>query len=241
MTESGKALYRDAKYLVRYSRDSVERARRAAFDTKRVVRIGTSPMTPGQFLVGLWPKLHGLRSDVKFQLIPFENTPDNAAEILRNLGRDIDVVAGIFDNKFWRSRGCETLELYKAPVRCALPVHHRLASKAALAVQDLYGEDLMLIRREWNSHVDALRDDIQQYHPQINIADFDFYNTGTFNQCENNDYILMTIDYWKDIHPLLRVLPVEWDYTIPFGLLYSPSPTEAARKFLNAVRILLKR
>ena len=62
-----------------------------------IIRIGTSPMTPAQVLVDLWPKLQADCPDTKFQLIPFDNTPENAREILANLGRNIDVVAGIFD------------------------------------------------------------------------------------------------------------------------------------------------
>ena len=61
-----------------------------------VVRIGTSPMTPGQYILKLWPTVQELCPGVKFQLIPFENTPQNARDILRNLGRDIDI------RTFWR-------------------------------------------------------------------------------------------------------------------------------------------
>jgi hypothetical protein len=97
LTESGKSLYNDAKYVIQYCRDSVRRANDAAAHHDKVIRIGTSPMTPGEFLLGLWPKIHSVCPDVKFQLFPFDNTPENAREILHNLGRNIDVVAGWFD------------------------------------------------------------------------------------------------------------------------------------------------
>ena len=66
-------------------------------ESDSVIRIGTSPMTPAQVLVDLWPDLQKRCPNVKFQLVPFENTPENAREILGNLGQTIDVVAGIFD------------------------------------------------------------------------------------------------------------------------------------------------
>lgn len=47
-----------------------------------VIRIGTSPMNPAQVLVELWPRIHALCPEIKFQLVPFENTPENAREIL---------------------------------------------------------------------------------------------------------------------------------------------------------------
>lgn len=238
LTESGKSLYKDTKYLIQYAKDSVARAKTAMLENN-VIRIGTSPMTPSGFLIELWPKLHKIYSDVKFKVVVYENTPENAKEILKSLGENIDIVAGVFDYDFPQTRGCTALELHKEPIRCAVSVHHRLASKEKLTIEDLYGENLMLIHRKWNSHVDALRDDLWKHHKDINIVDFDFYNVNIFNQCENSNDILMMTDTWKDIHPLLKVIPVEWDYVIPFGLLHSLTPSKTVAKFLDAVQTVL--
>ena len=105
LTEAGKSLYRDAKYIIQYCKESVVRAKNAAEDGDRVIRIGTSPMTPGQFLLDLWPSIHAHCPDIKFKLVPYENTPENAREILRSLGQNIDIVAGPFDQhalQIWR-------------------------------------------------------------------------------------------------------------------------------------------
>lgn len=59
------------------------------------IRIGSSPMTPAQVLVNLWPKLEDMDTQINFQVVPFENTPENAQEILAHLGSNVDVVAGI--------------------------------------------------------------------------------------------------------------------------------------------------
>ena len=37
---------------------------------------------------GLMAKVSGVLSRYKFQMIPFENTPENAREILKNLGKN---------------------------------------------------------------------------------------------------------------------------------------------------------
>ena len=98
----------------------------------------------------LWPKVQQYCPNVKFQLVPFDNTPENAREILANLGQNIDVVAGIFDETMLKLRQCEGLEISREPICCAVSVHHRLAQKETLSVQDLYGENLMLMRRDWS-------------------------------------------------------------------------------------------
>ncbi len=235
LTAAGKSLEQDAKYIIQYCKDSVTRARNAMRESTDVIRIGTSPMTPAQVLVDLWPKIQPDCPNIKFQLIPFDNTPENAREILANLGQNIDVVAGIFDETMLSLRQCAGLELYRSPICCAVSVHHRLAGKDRLRVQDLYGENLMLMRRDWSRYVDLLRDDLWKNHPQIHIVDFDFYDVAAFNQCENNNCVLMAVENWRYVHPLLKILPVDWDYTIPFGLLHAPEPSATVQQFLRAV------
>ena len=104
--------------------------------------------------------------DIKFQIVPFENTPENAREILGNLGKRIDIVGGIFDETMLALRGCAGLELVRAPFgmpRC--PFIIGLASRDQLQLSDLYGENLMLMHRGWSHYVDQLRDNLWQQSP----------------------------------------------------------------------------
>lgn len=236
LTKAGQSLYQDTKYIIQYGKDSVTRARNAMQETENVIRIGTSPMTPAQVLVEMWPQLQKYCPTTKFQLIPFDNTLENAREILGNLGQHIDVVAGVFDETMLNLRRCDGLELSKEPICVAVSIHHRLAQKDRLTVQDLYGERLMLMHRDWSHYVDQLRDDLWKNHPQIQIVDFDFYDVSVFNRCENNSYALMAVEKWQYVHPLLKILPVDWNYTIPYGLLHSPNPSPMVRQFLSAVQ-----
>lgn len=241
LTKAGKSLYQDTKYIIQYCRDSVTRAKNAMQEDTNVIRIGSSPMTPAQLLMQLWPKIQASCPSIKFEIIPFENTPENAREILANLGRNIDVIGGIFDETMLEVRGCEGFELSREPFCCAVSIHHKLAEKAQLKIQDLYGENLLLMHRGWSHYVDRLRDDIWQNHSKIKIVDFDFYNMNIFNRCENSNDVLLAIPGWANVHPLLKVIPVEWDYTIPYGLLHSPQPTDTVKRFLAAAQAVAKR
>lgn len=241
LTKAGISLYNDAKYVIQYCKDSVTRAKNAMQEGDNVIRIGTSPMTPAGVLVELWPKIHELCPEIKFQLIPFENTPENAREILKNLGQNIDVVAGIFDDTMLNLRNCDGFEISRQPICCAVSIHHRLADKNRLTIRDLYGERLMLMKRNWSHYVDVLRDEIWQNHPQIQIVDFDFYSVEAFNRCENSNDVLMAVQTWDNVHPLLKVIPVEWNYSIPYGLLHSHTPSETVKQFLSAIQTVLHR
>ena len=117
---------------------------------------------------------------------------------------------------------------------------HKLAEKDQLKIQDLYGENLLLMHRGWSHYVDRLRDDIWQNHSKIKIMDFDFYSMNIFNRCENSNDVLLAIPGWANVHPLLKVIPVEWDHTIPYGLLHSSQPAETVKQFLAAAQTAAK-
>ena len=116
LTKAGVSLYKDTKYIIQYCRVSVSRAKNAMQGDTDIVRIGTSPMTPAQALMELWPAIHEQCPEIKFQMVPFENSPENAKEILANLGRDIDVVAGVFDETMLNLRRCAGFEMSREPL-----------------------------------------------------------------------------------------------------------------------------
>ena len=93
----------------------------------------------------------------------------------------------------------------------------------------------MLIHKGWNTYIDDMREDIILNHPQISIQDFPFYNVSVFNDCESEMNVLMSIGHWSDVHPLLKLIPVNWEYTVPYGLMHSPYPSQQVEDFLSAV------
>lgn len=240
LTKAGESLYKDAAYIVQYSKDAVARARQAMKETQQVIRIGISVMTPTNFLLNLWPKLQEVSPDLQFQLVSFENTPENAREILTHLGQNIDVVAGVFDASMFHLKGkCEGMELRREPFCMAVPLTHPLAAKKQLTISDLEGETVNIIQPGWSSVMDDLRQDLLMNHQGIRLQEFPFYNIDMFNRCVNNGTLLIGVPEWKDIHPLMRMIPVEWDYAIPFGILHAPEPSAAVNRFLSAVQKVL--
>ena len=235
VTEAGQSIYNDSKYIIGYCKDSVKRAEDAMHTSEDVIRVGISPMTPPQVFVELWPKIQKLYPDMKFQLVPFENTPENAREILANLGQNIDVISGIFDESMLKLRGCNGIQISRELFCAAVSIHHRLVKKDRITLKDLEGESIMLMHRHWSHYVDELRDDLIMNYPKINIVDFDFYNVEVFNRCENSNDVLLAIKSWESIHPLIKIIPVDWEYSSPFGLLYSKEPSSKVKKLIKAI------
>ena len=99
---------------------------------------------------------------------------------------------------------------------------HPLAAKQRLEISDLYDETLMMVRRGDSGVNDFLRNDMEKNHPMIRIEDTaQFYDMAVFNRCAETRNVLLTIECWQDVHPGLVSIPVNWDYSIPYGLLYS--------------------
>ncbi len=82
-----------------------------------------------------------------------------------------------------------------------------------------------------------MRDDILEKHPQIRITDTpNFYDTSVFNECEQMNCLMETLDIWADVHPSLVTLPVEWEYEVPYGIVYAKRPSGAVREFIDSIR-----
>lgn len=235
LTPAGESLYRDAKYLIQYAKDSIARAEKRVAEPKHVLRIGTSLTTPVQFLVSLWPQIRQHNPELKFELVSFENTPENAREIMNHFGRNIDLVAGIYSENILSERHCAALKLYDTPLCAAVPLQHRLAAKDEIKVEDLLDEKVMLIRRGYMDAFDRVRNELAEHYPRIQIEDFSFFDVTVFNKCENDNAILIGVKEWENVHPLLKIVPISWGHTIPMGILYSDKPSADVEAFLRII------
>ncbi len=101
----------------------------------------------------------------------------------------------------------------------AVSREHHLAKKSRIDLQDLYGETLMMVKQGDSGVNDFIRNDLQRYHPKIRIEDTpQFYDLSVFNRCAETGKVLLTIECWQELHPGLVSIPVNWDYSIPYGL-----------------------
>lgn len=235
LTAAGKSLYQDAKYLIEYSYQAIERARNFSDSSKEVLRIGTSLTTPVNYLINLWTAIIEKMPGLKFDLVSFENTPENAREIMKNFGNNIDLVVGIYNNEFLIERQCQALKLYDAPICLTMSRAHPLANRQDLTLADLENQKVMIIRQGYFQAFDLLRADLLNNLHNIEIIDIPFFNIKVFNRCENEEMILLTINDWHNIHPLLKTVKINWKHTIPVGILYSLQPSALVKRFLTVI------
>ena len=235
LTEAGKSFLQDAKYIIDYSDRAIEKAREIDNkDKAQSIHIGTSIMTPAKFLLDVWAEIQKFNPYLKIELIPFENTPINSVEILKNLGKHIDIVAGLYDDNFLIERGCQAAHLYDKQLLFAIPVTNSLCSKHKIELADLKGQKVLLIRKNWNEYIDELREDLTANG--VTIEEFEMFNLGAYNRAVQENVPIITVEGWEDVHPLLKIVPADWEYRIPFGILYSPTPLKQVKDFIGAMK-----
>lgn len=235
LTAGGQSIYKDAKDIISASEEAIKRARYAAGAQQRLLRVGTSMLNPCKVFMDIWYKVSEQFPNFKIQIIPFEDDHEGILSVIDHIGDNFDFIVGVCDSARWLDRcNLYTLGRYKKCI--AVPTYHPLAKKQRLKITDLYGESLMMVKRGDSAINDSLRDYLEQNHPKIKIEDTSqFYDITVFNSCAESGKLLLNIECWSDIHPSLKTIPVDWDFTIPYGLLYPLNPKEDITEFLKAI------
>ncbi|MCI8611980.1 MAG: LysR family transcriptional regulator [Clostridiales bacterium] len=236
LTKAGNILYRDAKFMIDYSKKSIAEAKKSALDYDTTFCVGTSLLNPAKPFMDVWYRVSKSFPNYKLHLVPFEDNYEGILSEIEKLGEKFDFLIGVCDSKLWLSRCC-FLPLGRYKKMVAVSREHRLACKKAIDIKDLYGETLMMVKRGDSGVNDFLRNDLEQNHPQIQIEDTpQFYDLSVFNRCAETDKVLLSLECWTEVHPALVTLPVNWEYSIPYGLLYSSNAPEDVLEFVEKTR-----
>lgn len=240
LTPAGEVIYKDARFLFDYSRRSIENARQAMAVDDNMFCVGTSMLNPAKPFMDLWYLASRSFSNYKLHLVPFEDNHEDILSEISRLGEKFDFLVGVCDSKMWLDK-CNMLPLGHYKKMCAVSREHPLAKKERLEISDLYGETLMMVAEGDSSANDRIRADLKRDHPAIQIEDTPhFYDISVFNRCAETGNVLLTLECWKDIHPGLVTIPVDWEYSVPYGLLYSLTPPDDVKRFVLEIKSILK-
>lgn len=239
LTEAGRYVYGEAKKIIARCDSVVQRARELERKSGRIIRVGSSFLNPGQVLIDAWNRVSPDPGAFTFKIVPYSDDRAQILSVVSSLGSSLDFMVGVFGSR----RMLELagfLELGHYSLCVAVPRKHRLASRARLEISDLYGERLIIVREGDELNLWDLRETLRREHPQIRMAETDyFYDMDTFNECELTGSLLLTFDAWKNVHPALVTIPVNWPFTSPYGLLYSKQISGTAAEFLQELRSCL--
>lgn len=236
LTVPGKSIFDDAKIIIQLSREAKEKAAALASAAEKEVRIGTSTLFKCRMLPDLWMKTANVCEGLKIQIIPIPETAD-ADPGGAVLGVHYDIREGVFADTVHEG-DCNFLELSRTTLCCGVPKGNPLANKEKISLSDLDGQFIVLPIAGISEGLDALRRQISESEYRIHIIDSLYYAIDTFMLCEVNNYILIAQEAHRDIVTNLKMIPLESDITLPYGLMYAKEPTPAVKRFIQAVKDL---
>jgi DNA-binding transcriptional LysR family regulator len=239
LTTSGEVIYQEGKFMIEYSQQALSKAKAALYEYETTFCVGTSLLNPAKPFMDLWYKINKDFPNYKLHLVPYEDNFQGILNEIALLGEKFDFLIGVCDSKAWLSR-CNFVELGRFKKMVAVSREHKLANKDKINIEDLYGETLMMVKEGDSECNDTIRNDLKKNHPKIHIENTQqFYDLSVFNRCAETGNILLTIECWKDVHPALVTIPVQWDYDIPFGLLYSLNPPNDVLQCVETIKSII--
>ena len=236
LTDAGKEIYKDAKHIIDLSKQAIQNAQKLGKNKNAIITVGTSVICPCKPLMDIWYKINDDYPNYKIKIVPFE---DNHTSILATLkGKDVnfDCVVTPNDSDEWK-KSFNFLKLGEFAYTACMPRNHRLAKKRKIDFKDLYGENIMMITEGDSKVTNRLREMILKNCKDVTIKPVPFlYDISVFNECEENGYILMSLDAWKDVHPALVNVPLKYTASVPFGIVYSKNPSKEMNNFISVIK-----
>lgn len=239
LTEPGKILYQNSKFLINYSKKTIEQAKDLVSSKEETIYIGTSILNPIGSNISLFKSLKKALPNFKTEIISFDDKHHNLIHTIDNFGENIDLYFGLYPSSKYENR-CNTLHLKDYPLSCAMSINHRLALKDSISLEDLHGEKVMMIQKGDTIYIDNLRKVIEEKHPEIELIDVPLYDIHTFNQCEKMNIIMISAEIWQHVHPLLVTIPIKTNHFVPYGIVYSLNPPKKVNDFISAIKELTK-
>lgn len=234
LTRAGESYLTDAKSLVLAAERATVNARRAAGGSL-VVRAGSSILNPCRQLVDIWNECGREYPQYRIEIVPFCDSVAELSEIYAHLGRRFDVMFGVYD-KHAEVRPFNLLPVGESPFVICVPSAHRLSKMAEVGVEDLVGERVIIVRQGMSPTVDNIRAQMQK-HPDICLIDApEYYDIGVFNRVSSEGVLLLSVDYWADVHPSVTSVPLKTQLKQAYGVVYPLSPAPHVEKFISIIR-----
>ncbi len=237
LTPAGRSLLSSAQQIIDDSRTAIEKAKAQAKPSQTVtIRVATSLLRSAQPIMDAWDEISGENPEYNIQIMPFNDDASSLHRVTSQLGKTIDLSVGPTNANYLMNNNISFFNLGDRRCNVMVPKKNRLAQKQRLTWDDLSGQALLLLRPHLSPKIDELREEIKTRHPKIQIVNTEhFYDMSAFNLAATHNYLMETLDIWDNIHPSMVSLPMDWNYTISYGILYSSSASEEVNEFISLV------
>lgn len=235
-TQAGQKLYDGVQNLKMQADKLLIDVRRLANTERKIIHVGTSLLRPSDKLINLWLTEEKSKTRFQFQLVPFIDDFKNQDRVLAD---KMDCIVTPYSVKRWDEE-YRYLPLGMSECLIGVSKGNPLFSKKYLDWPDLDNQKLFLLKKGKSSLVDKIRNEIEQKHPQIQICDLThLYDMESFNQVIASQGLVEMPALWANIHPEIKLLPMNWQYRIPYGMLYHRHPSKNMQEFIQEIKNII--
>ena len=227
----GKYIYKKATELIYLSHNIIHEARELSQEKTIKIKIGTSELFSSKILSDLWNDIQINHPEFDLEFVSFEDSVQGQLHTFSQLGNKYTLLLGTYLSSFMSTK-YNTMMLTMLPICIGVPVHNKLYHHEILKISDLYNQKIMMLKRGLSQYLDNARNELEK-HKDITIIDTDEYDINTFHQCIKRNMIMITSPNWKDVHPMIKTIPVDWDCQLSYGIIYSLHPSDETLQFIN--------
>ena len=236
LTTAGTFFAKQAQSFINTGNNIIRQTQQIADTSKVNIRVGSSLMRPAKLLLDQWAASPELAQKYDLSLVPFDDDPKSIDQVFQQLGNTIDLFVGPYNYSMPNYGDSSFFHLFDYPCECGVPITNPLVKKEQLTINDLNQQHFALLKKGLSPKLDQLRQQIKLKSPHIKIIDVDtYYDTDVFNQALNHDFLIETLPIWKNVHPGIVNKPIDWDITMPYGIIYSSNASQVVRKFIEKI------
>ena len=238
LTSGGKALVADARGIIAQCQLALQNAAKAQAQADNLVRVGISLYQSGQRMLELCQGLYMRDTDLSIQFVPIGDTFESYREVVGNFEDRIDIFGSTYLDEVDESM-CSIDVIASTLLSMAVPVNDSLARLESISLADFAGRCVHVPKRG-NPYVDEARDEIARCAPDVQFVEFLHYDISVFDECARLGDPMLSKEIWRQVHPLMATIDVNWDKTEPYCLYYSRKPRPAVARFVAILRELSK-
>ena len=238
LSDAGKIIYDDARYIIDYSNKSINYAKSVENNNALNIRIGISLMNQCTYIVQMLEKIYNKDSRFVFDIKPFNDTRDDFTGTISHLGEKVDIIPCIYGFTNWGKVFYNTIKLFDEPICIAASKNHKLNKKKNLKISDLNNTEIFITEPGDSDVLDKIRSELEDRKINIHFINSKCYDIELYNKVVSSDTLIFTTPTWVDLHPMLSVIDLNLKYTIPYGIIYSKEPSIAVSEFIKEIKLV---
>lgn len=222
LTRAGDFFYYKALSIRKESEKALAETRLIgqSMHTNNDIKIGTSFMFSTHLMSSWIQELPQHNVSNKVKLVPISPFISNFNELLKLFKNDTINCVCITKDVEINNPLLDFYYLDDTQICLAVPISNLLAQYHTISYTALENQTLVMMHQGYNEKLDKIRADIEELNIPLTIIDSNsWYTPVLFNECVQNNYLLLTCDKWANAHPNMKTVYFEKKYFLEYGVL----------------------